>query len=402
LSSYSQQSPLLDSLLKADLNKYRVIIRNPEKYRFQVIYTRIDRDVNNQPEFTDHYLNPEKNYVYPASTVKLPLALIALIKLKEINKPGLTFASPMITDSAFFCQKKTFADTSAQGGFPTLGNYIKKMFLVSDNAAFARSYEFVGFDYLHAKLAEIGYKNIRLLNRLDGQCSGDSAKVTPPVYFLNLNGDTIYKQPLTHFTARLTHPVKKSTAGRFHHGSRGKWLPGPRDFSAHNYMEMSDLHHLMKQIVFNEFAPPSQKLPLDQDSRHLMLKSLGQHPRESDFPKYDKKIYYDSFKKYFIYGSATALITGDSLRVMNIVGRAYGFLIDCAYIIDLKSNTEFLLTASVYVNENGRIGSGKYEYEQLGLPFLRDLSLSLYRYERNRKRKYLPDLNEFGQLFQNK
>ncbi|MES2680449.1 MAG: serine hydrolase [Bacteroidota bacterium] len=399
LWSFSQQSFFLDSLLKADLKKYSSILKDPIKYRFQVVYTRIDRDRNNYPVFTDHYLNLTKNYIYPASTVKLPVSILALAKLKELNKAGLNDASCMITDSAFFCQKKVLTDTSAQAGFPTLGNYIKKMFLVSDNAAFARTYEFIGFDYMHAKLNELGYQNIRLLNRLDGQCAGDTAKVTPPVYFLAANSDTIYKQALTHFTTKLTHPVKNSSAGRFHQGPHGKWLPGPRDFSAHNYMEITDLHRLMKQLVFNEFAKGSQQLPIDKDSRRLMLKALGQYPRESDFPKYDK-IYYDSFKKYFIYGSAVTTINGDSLRVINIVGRAYGFLIDCAYIIDLKNNCEFLLTASVYVNENGRIGSGKYEYDQLGLPFFKDLGLSLYKYERQRKRLFRPDLEEFRTLFQ--
>ena len=141
----------------------------------------------------------------------------------------------------------------------------------------------------------------------------------------------------------------------------------------------------MKKIVFNNFANSREKLPLDNASRLFMLKELGIYPRESVSPRYNKKQYYDSYKKYFIYGGSVAAVGNDSVRVINIVGRAYGFLIDCAYIIDLKNNIEFLLSSSVCVNESGKIGSGKYEFEQIGLPFLKDLSWCIYKYETTRQ-----------------
>ena len=47
------------------------------------------------------------------------------------------------------------------------------------------------------------------------------------------------------------------------------------------------------------------------------------------------------------------------------------------------------------VNEKDVIGSGKYEYDQIGLPFLRDLSKTIYNYERKRPKKHQPKLDEF-------
>jgi hypothetical protein len=358
----------------------------------QVVYTKIDRDKDNVPRFTNYTYHATKNYVYPASTVKLPVSLLALIKVGETGKINRT--TSMITDSAYYCQKKVNRDTSSVSGYPTIENYIKKMFLVSDNSACARVYEFVGHDYAHKKLEELGYKSIRLFNRLDGSCPGDTAKVTPPLYFLNENKDTIYKQPLTFFNEKLEHPVSSSKVGKVRSG-KGYIA---KDFSAHNYLTPSDLHSIMKRIVFNENLK-EDKLPISNDDRRFMLKYLGMYPKESEHPKYDKKIYYDSFKKYFVYGSAVATIKQDSLRIFNIVGRAFGFLIDCAYIVDFKNNLEFLLTSCVYVNERNIIGSGKYEYDQLGLPFLKNLSLAIYDYERKRKREHEPDLSDFRSLF---
>ena len=147
------------------------ILKNPSKYKLQIIYTQINRAQNNKPQFKDFKCRASKRYFYPASTVKLPVSLLALIKLEELNIKGLDKSTRMITDSVFFCQKKVSVDSTSQSFYPTLENYIKKMFLVSDNYSCARVYEFVGHDYAHKKLSELGYKNIRLFNRLDGQCA---------------------------------------------------------------------------------------------------------------------------------------------------------------------------------------------------------------------------------------
>ena len=53
---------------------FQSVIRLPEIYRFQIIYTRIDRDKHNNPSFTNYYYNYDSlRYFNPASTVKMPL-----------------------------------------------------------------------------------------------------------------------------------------------------------------------------------------------------------------------------------------------------------------------------------------------------------------------------------------
>lgn len=377
--SQAQTSPFLDSLLKTNLTAHTKVLSQPNKYKLQVIYTQIDRNSKNEPSFKDYKFHVNKNYVYPASVVKLPVSLVALLKLQELKEKGVGLETAMVTDSGYYCQKKTKIDSA---DFPSIGNYIRKMLLVSDNQACARTYEFIGCDYLHKRLEDLGYKDIRILNRLDGACPGDTAKITPPIYFIGENKDTLYKQPLTFSDYKKKHPIGNSKVG--------KAPKGEKDFAKHNYLPLQDLHDLMRRIIFND------KLGLTEENWKFMVTQLGMMPKESAYPKYDKKIYYDSFKKYFMYGSSVATIKGDSVRVFNIVGRAYGFLIDCAYIVDFKNKVEFLLSSSIYVNERDLIGSGKYEYDQSGLPFLKDMSKTIYTYERNRPKKHLPKLDEFN------
>jgi hypothetical protein len=100
-------------------------------------------------------------------------------------------------------------------------------------------------------------------------------------------------------------------------------------------------------------------------------------------------------KKYLIYGQRRDTFPDPSLRIFNVVGLSYGFMTDAAYVIDFNTGAEFMLTATIYVNENDILGDGKYEYYQLGMPFLRDLGLGILKMERKRERKYISNFKEF-------
>ncbi len=54
----------------------------------------------------------------------------------------------------------------------------------------------------------------------------------------------------------------------------------------------------------------------------------------------------------------------------------------------------------MYLNERDIVGTGKYEYDKLGLPFLKDLGNLIYKVEKDRNPQYKPNLEEFD-LFKN-
>ena len=83
------------------------------------------------------------------------------------------------------------------------------------------------------------------------------------------------------------------------------------------------------------------------------------------------------------------------IRVFNKVGWAYGFLTDVSYVIDLKNKVEYMLSATIYVNQDGILNDNKYEYETVGHPFLNELGKSIYNFELKRKREFRSDLSEF-------
>ena len=69
---------LLTDLFSRNPNPlFQEVIRHPETYRLQLIYTRIDRDKHNVPTFTNYYFHVDSTaYFNHDSTVKLPLSLL--------------------------------------------------------------------------------------------------------------------------------------------------------------------------------------------------------------------------------------------------------------------------------------------------------------------------------------
>jgi len=55
-------------------------------------------------------------------------------------------------------------------------------------------------------------------------------------------------------------------------------------------------------------------------------------------------------------------------------------------VVDAAHGVEFLLAATLYLNADGVLNDDKYEYDTVGLPFLRDLGRRVYEAELRRKR----------------
>jgi hypothetical protein len=95
-----------------------------------------------------------------------------------------------------------------------------------------------------------------------------------------------------------------------------------------------------------------------------------------------------------VYG-AEKNVSKNGIRIFNKVGKAYGFLIDAAYIADLNNNVEFMLSAVIHCNSDGIFNDDKYDYDDVGLPFMKHLGQVIYDHELKRSKKVIPDLNKF-------
>lgn len=397
LSFYAQtDSKLLDSIIKSHTFLSQVVTQK-EKYQPQIIFTQINRDANNKPTFTDHtYLLDENKYFYCASLVKLPCSILALEKINKLHINGLNRKTPMLTDSAAYCQKRVWRDSTSQSGFQSVEHHIKKMLLVSDNNSYSRIYEFLNPNYINPRLAQMGYPKARIVHRFDVACVGSPNKYINPIRFTDSTGAVIYSQPADTVSEAINPPFERVIVGHDVYNKHKKKISSAKDFTRSNYLSLQMIHTMMRNLIFIEYLPEKEKYDLSRDDWQFLMQQLGMYPRESTYPKYNPKFFNDSYKKYFIYGNTVEKIANDSIRIFNIVGRAYGYIVDCAYIVNYSTKTEFMLSAVNYNNARNSFGTGSYEYSKVGLPFFKELSLALYALETKRKKKNLPDLESIN------
>ena len=392
-TAQSRTDKLLKDLFAAQKDSlFQVVIQNPEIYRYQIIYTQINRDKNNNPSFTNYYFNYDSlQYFNPASTVKMPLAFLALEKLNALKGKGIDKFTPMQYDSGYSRQTVLYKDSTAENGLPSIAQFIRKAFLVSDNDAYTRMYEFVGQQTTNRRLHEMGYPDMRITRRFM-RMNADENRHTNPIRFIKPGGPLIYFQTPAYNTDSFdfSHINKM---GKAYMNAQDSLIDEPIDFTTANNVTVYHLQQLLQSVLFPNSVPANRRFHLEKEDYDFLYRYLSQYPSETDYPKYDTALYYDSYVKFFFKQGSH--IIPDYIRVFNKVGWAYGCLTDVSYVADFKNKVEFMLTATIYVNDDGVMNDNKYDYDNIGYPFMYQLGQCIYNYELKRDRKYKPDLSKF-------
>lgn len=397
LFSRSIAQPKTDSLMLNILNNTqsnisKKVLQNPKKYRLQIIYTQINRDQQNIPSFKNYYYNYDpESYFNPASMVKMPLAFLSLEKLNQLQKPGLNKFTRMQFDSNYAGQKPLIKDSTSETGYPSIANFIKRAFLISENDPYNRMYQFMGQEAINSRLHNKGYERLRITRQFMG-FNEEQNRHTNAIKFLKADGKPLFEQPSAYNNIPFDFS-KQFLLGKAYLNKKDSLINEPFDFTKHNYIPLEDFQQILQSVLFPFSVPKKQRFNLQKNDRDFLLKYLSQYPSETSYPKYNDSIFYDSYVKFFFQDSSHTMPS--NIRVFNKVGWAYGFLTDVSYVIDMKNKVEYMLSASIYVNEDEVLNDDKYEYESVGMPLLNHVGKAIYSYELKRERKYQPDLSAF-------
>lgn len=365
------------------------VLASPDTYRYQIVYTQINRDKNGQPKFTNYTLqvSPEK-YFNPASMVKMPLAFLAIEKLNEIGIAGVNKFTTMEYDSSYERQVAMYADSSSENKKPSIAHFIKRAFLISENDPYNRLYQFVGQGEANKKLRKKGYASARITRQFMG-FNEDQNRHTNGIRFVNESGVTILKlAPQYNIDSfQFGAPI---LIGDAHWNSKDELIKTPYDFTKHNNISLVDMQKMLQSVIFPTSVPVENRFNMEEADRQFLLQYLSQYPSETNYPKYDTATFYDSYVKFFFKDSTHQMPS--HLRVFNKVGWAYGFMTDVSYVLDTKNNIDYMLSATIYVNSDGIVNDSKYDEEKVGFPFFREIGKAFYQYELNRSRTYQPKL----------
>lgn len=391
-------SKLLENILAEEKDSlFQSVISQPEIYRYQIVYTQINRGKNNNPSFTNFYFNYDSlQYFNPASTVKMPLAFLSLEKLNQLKDKGISMFTPMQFDSGYSRQTALYKDSTAENGLPSIAQFIRKAFLVSDNDAYNRMYEFVGQQTINRRMHEMGFPDFRITRRFM-RMNADENRHTNPIRFIRPDGSLIYEQPgaFNRDSFDFSHINKMGKATM---NAQDSLINEPIDFTTANNLTVYHLQQLLQSVLFPNSVAENRRFHLTRKDYDFLKRYLSQYSSETDYPKYDTSLYYDSYVKFFFRSGSHDI--PNYIRVFNKVGWAYGCLTDVSYVADFKNKVEFMLTATIYVNSDGVMNDNKYDYDNIGYPFLYRLGQCIYDYELKRKKTYRPDLSAFKMRYE--
>ena len=313
--------------------------------------------------------------------------------LEKLNKLGIDKSTTMHTFKNRPSQVEVTADSSAKNGQPSIEQYIKKILLVSDNEAYNRLYEFIGQKELNEKMAEKGFKGVRLTHRLQVPLSPLENQYGNPIAFLNSKGNQIFRQEES-FNSTQFQAQKPIFLGKGVMNSKGEIESHPLEFTFKNAYPLEAQHEFLKRLMFPEAFSKNKRFDLKQKDYEFLYQYMSQYPTEAQYPNYNRDTtYFPAYCKFLYYGSNKNAVINPNIRIFNKVGDAYGFLLDNAYVVDFKNKIEFMVTAVILCNEDEIFNDDHYEYEKIGFPFFEKLGKAIYEHELTRKRDFKPKLD---------
>lgn len=350
-NSYAQSIRSILKNSESELINY--VYKNQEKFEVQIILTELKKRKNGFTIHKKKFNVDKKNYFYPASSIKLPIALLTIEKINE--NPNLNINSEFLIegDSIITTFKKEITD----------------LFIISSNESYNRLFEFLGQDYINKKLKQKGFKDFSISHRLSTDKS-DNLKTKEINFYRNGEINQIQKsinnKPLTKLNLKN---LNKGVGFTLDNELQNKSM----DFSRKNYFSIEELNNILICLFFPEVSK-NKKFNLSKSQNLLIQKLMSSTPLDMGF---DKNIYPNNYNKFFIYGDKDGMINDN---IYNKVGNAYGYSIDNAYIYNKNSDRHFVLTACIYTNANNILNDNYYEYDEIGIPFLAEIGRFLTNY----------------------
>lgn len=360
------------SILKAALSNpdplIQEVLSQKDKHEIQILLTQIERKKRGETNFKEESFQLDKGrYFYPASTAKLPIAILSLQKIRALQTLGIAItAETPFRIQGFEGEIIRDKDSTHPKGSLSIHHLIKKIFLVSDNDAYNYLFYFLGTDYINTELKKKGLLDTQLYHKF--LFGADNSKTWAYTFF-DENQQIRYHQPsIAAKTSLEPHKLKGVLKGEGYMKS-DILVAGPMDFSQKNRISIQDLQGILKRIIFPETFPKNQQFDLSASDYDFLKYWMSRTTLESKNPDYNREAYWDSYGKFLLFGDKKGAMS-PKIRVYNKVGFAYGTLTDVAYIKDSIKGDEFFLTATLLVNENQIFNDDTYEFETKGIPFL--------------------------------
>lgn len=403
--------------VRKEIPEFRKVFRKYKKYRFEIVYTRVVHQPAGDKIYLRYHYGDEQHYFYPASTVKFPLALRTFMELEKlVGDTALSTENICITPSdSVFCGQTDFSyrahrymrlkdsmsvqNAAAMGGMNretfcninhtdpfrkipagtivrlttnpeplTLNEMMNDMLIYSNNHYFNWLFEFTGGAY---------FKDISVHKRLMYCNSSDSLR-TRKLHVLQ--GDS---PALALHSKNIRYPARykdrSAFVGKKYYDGNGRLIHHGRDFSNHNRVQLASMQDLLIGLVYPDYSHDISFPRINGEHRRNLIRYMGLCPSEDQTVTDSNYLYVNDDITNFLYTGQSHQPLPEGLRIVNVIGQAYGFATDCAYFADEKNKIDFFLAVRIYVNKNETLNDDKYEYAEIAFPLMEKLGKVIHR-----------------------
>ena len=365
--------PLVVQILNGGGAALKTVLATPEKYRFQVLYGVITPGA--APKLERHGFRADAEYFFPASSMKVPIALAAYDRLGALRsappgKPALTRDATMRIHPV---------SGNAEPYVTTLARETWRALIVSDNFSANRLLAMVGHREVHETLWALGLPSVRIHGAFATGAETDPAELSPRIEVTTAEGAA------AELPARRSDLVPPPTdAPGLAIGKAnivdGRRVEGPLSFADKNAIRLRELQDALIRIMRPELLPAgSRPDTASKEDLAYMREALGTLPSASGLAGFERNVVADYQLSPFLRGIERVRARGQFL-IHSKVGQAFGFLIANAYVVDKATGRAFFLIASVYANPEETMNSDAYAYDAISFPALADVAEAFCRH----------------------
>lgn len=358
----------LDALIAAAGPDARRVLALRDAYQPQVLLTRCVRDGDGWRALDRQAFGPRpRQWFAAASWVKLPLAGLLL---EELDRRRLDLAVDGLRleiDGTAACAPLP----TAQAGGWRLDALMQSMLVVSDNLAYNALYELLGSDAIHARLRELGFPEIRMATRLG--CPQPRSPGKLAARLRDATGAVVWESPAQPQESFQRFPHGNARAGRAW-AEAGRVIPGAHDFSDSNFIPLADVHRMT--LAFG--GGIGLRFELSAGTRRWLAETLSLVPRQAASLSAEQRALPDDQSKWLLPLDARGRFL-PQLRIHSKNAQSYGWIGDSAFIADESAGRACALTVLVFVDRDGVLNDGAYDYAGTGRPFLREVGSALWK-----------------------
>lgn len=359
------KDPLAEEILRGGGAALRTVMAAPETHRFQVLYGVVEEGP--KPTLERHGYRADAEYFFPASSMKVPIALATYdwLATQRIARDATMVIHPVAGNA------DPYVTTVAREAWRAL--------IVSDNSSANRLLGIVGHREAHETLWSLGLASARIRTGFATGAELDPAEVSPRIQIASGGRTTEEIAPRRSDLVLPPNEAKDLDIGKAAIVD-GRRREGPLSFADKNAMTLRDLQDTLVRIVRPDLLPEGARADAvsKEDLAHLR-QALGTLPSQSGLAGYDRNVVADYQLSPFLRGIERVRARG-RFEIYAKVGQAYGFLVANAYVVDKESGRSFFLTASVFANPDEIMNDDNYAYDTISFPALADVGEAFCRH----------------------